>query len=42
MIETVKHLFGTCGESHLNLLSASVLIVFIVTTLKTIKITENE
>jgi hypothetical protein len=42
MIETVKHLLGTCGESHINLLSISIIVVFIVTTLKTIKKTENE
>jgi len=42
MIEIVKHLFGTCGESHLNLVSISILVVFFVTTLKTIKMTENE
>jgi len=42
MIEIVKHLFGACGESHLNIVSISVLVVFIVTTFKTIKMTENE
>lgn len=42
MTEFIKHLFGVCGESHLNIVSISLLAVFIVTTLKTIKKTENE
>jgi len=28
MTETIKHLFGLCGESHLNLYSIIFLIIF--------------
>ena len=29
MIETIKHLTGMCGESHLNLFTLTLLIIFI-------------
>ena len=27
MIETLKHIFGTCGEAHLNIVSLTLIIM---------------
>jgi|TARA_B100001093_G_scaffold452718_1_gene460946 hypothetical protein len=34
MIDTIKHLTGTCGEPHLNLATASIIFLVFVYTVK--------
>ena len=42
MIETLKHLFGTCGESHINLITATLFFVLLNTIIKQTKKQCNE
>lgn len=34
MIETIKHLTGTCGETHLNLATVTIIFLVVVYTIK--------
>lgn len=34
MIETIKHLTGTCGEPHLNLVTGTIIFLVVVYTIK--------